>query len=332
MFSVSRRKAIVSGAAAALGAAVVVLVTGILAKHPVFISGAVLTRDRDPAKELPVAGVEVALSGSTVGTVRSDASGLFVIPIPLQWRMRPDVRVTLRFHHPDYQTLILRDIAWNQLCIAHLTPAATGATLAGSAPATRIANVVASYSISTSIVVNIGSAIRTFQIANTGNVPCRGRRPCSPDGKWRAAVGSVTIDAGPDNEFRNARASCIAGPCPFTRIDAKNSDLDSDSRTIRLAAIDWSDTATFLVEAEVYKPVVNNVLRRSYPVIFERALTFTLPAGAEGVSIEAEVNGTAIVFPLGPALHLSWANCQLQINKDQTRVYRCELKPGYRFS
>jgi hypothetical protein len=49
------------------------------------------------------------------------------------------------------------------------------------------------------------------------------------------------------------------------------------------------------------------------------------------VSIEAEVNGTTIVFPLGPALYLSWANCQVAVNQDQTKVYRCELNPGYRF-
>ena len=96
--------------------------------------------------------------------------------------------------------------------------------------------------------------------------------------------------------------------------------------------MNWSDTATFLVEAEVYRSVVNGAIRQSYPVIFDRALTFTLPSGAEGVSIEAELNGSMVVFPLGPEMLLSWANCQLQINKDQTKVYRCELKPGYRFS
>jgi hypothetical protein len=85
------------------------------------------------------------------------------------------------------------------------------------------------------------------------------------------------------------------------------------------------------LEAEVYKTAVSDILRQSYPVIFERALTFTLPASAEGVSIQAELNGTTIVFPLGPALFLSWANCQALVNKDQTKLYRCELKPGFRF-
>ncbi|MEI9974326.1 MAG: hypothetical protein WDO73_21125 [Ignavibacteriota bacterium] len=67
-------------------------------------------------------------------------------------------------------------------------------------------------------------------------------------------------------------------------------------------------------------------------MIFGTALTFTLPVAAEGVSIQAELDKNMIVFPLGPSLILSWADCQLLVNKDQTRVYRCELKPGYRFS
>jgi hypothetical protein len=71
--------------------------------------------------------------------------------------------------------------------------------------------------------------------------------------------------------------------------------------------------------------------RRSYPVVFGQALNFTLPPLAEGVTIEADVNGEGIVFPLGPDLFLSWAQCNSRINRDQTKVYRCELKPGYRF-
>jgi len=50
------------------------------------------------------------------------------------------------------------------------------------------------------------------------------------------------------------------------------------------------------------------------------------------VSIEAELNSESIVFPLGPALILSWANCSnTTTNRDQTTAYRCVLKPGYRF-
>src|SRR5580658_6717083 len=243
--------------------------------------------------------------------------------------MRPGELVTLHFQHPNYQPLNLTGVAWDKLCIARMTPVTQ--TTAPSADI-KIASVVARYSIRTTAVVNVGSAVKTFQVVNTGNVPCKGHRPCSPDGKWRAALGSAVMDAGPGNEFRNVRASCIAGPCPFTKLDAPGLNRSGESRTVRVAVLNWSDTATFLLEAEVYKPVVSDDRRQSYPVIFGRGLSFTLPPGAEGVSIEADLNGSMIVFPIGPAPSLSWADCHLLVNKDETKVYRCELKPGYRFS
>lgn len=194
-----------------------------------------------------------------------------------------------------------------------------------------IAHVVAKYSVSTTTTVNIGSVGQTFQVMNTGNVPCKGHRPCSPEGRWKAAEGSTVLDAGPGNEFRNARASCIAGPCPFTRVDDRSLNRSVDGRMLKVSALNWSDTATFLLEADVYRSAISDSLRQSYPLIFGHAITFTLPAAAEGVSLEAEVNGSRIVFPLGPSLYLTWANCQTLLNKDQTKLYRCELKPGFRF-
>lgn len=314
-----------------LGALIAILLTHFLAKHPLFIRGVVLTSDVDPTKELPVADVEVSVTGSTPSQgVRSDTSGYFSIPIT--WRVPGGLRTTLRFRHPGYQPLDLSNITGDELYIAHMTPTDRVVPPQADGPQVVIDHVVAQYSINTTNTVNVGSAVKTFKVVNTGNVPCKGNRPCSPDGKWKAAIGSAVIDAGPGNEFHNARASCIAGPCPFTRIEDNHLNRSIGSQTLQVSALNWSDTATFLLEAEVFKQVVRDALRQSYPVIFDRALTFTLPAAAEGVSIEAELNRSMIVFPLGPSLFLSWANCQLLVNKDQTRVYRCELKPGYRFA
>jgi hypothetical protein len=74
-------------------------------------------------------------------------------------------------------------------------------------------------------------------------------------------------------------------------------------------------------------------VRLLYPVVFGNALHFTLPPTEEGVTIEADVNGKPMVFPLGPELYLSWATCTARTNAEQekTTVYRCELKPGYSF-
>ena len=151
---------------------------------------------------------------------------------------------------------------------------------------------------------------------------------CSPDGKWKAASETVKLDAGADNTFGNITASCIAGPCPFTRIDS--SGFIHGGRNISVTALNWSDTATFLMEAEVYHTAINSEVRELYPVKFGQTLNFTLPPTQEGVSLEAEVDGAPMVFPLGPNLSLSWATCNVRTGPEQekTTVYRCELKPG----
>jgi hypothetical protein len=104
-------------------------------------------------------------------------------------------------------------------------------------------------------------------------------------------------------------------------------------RTITASAVDWSDTATFLIEAEVFRTAMTSRVRYLYPVLFGPTLNFTLPPTQEGVTIEADVAGTPMVFPLGPELYLSWATCTTRKSTDseQTTVYRCELKPGYKF-
>jgi hypothetical protein len=60
-------------------------------------------------------------------------------------------------------------------------------------------------------------------------------------------------------------------------------------------------------------------------------MNFTLPAGSEGPSIEADLGGMEIVFPLGPALKLSWATCSATPAPDHTTQFRCQLKDGYEF-
>jgi hypothetical protein len=301
-----------------------------LRRRTITITGAVITKNSDPRKELPIAGVAVtATDGLFFAKTASDSSGFF--SVTLRRRIFRGQPVTLRFRQPDYQPLDfpIQDVVSKspgKIYVAALEPV-NRASPAESHPEQVISNLIVRYSMKTATTVNIGSAVRPFQVVNAGNVPCVSRAPCSPDGRWKASVGEITLEAGAGNEFRNARASCIAGPCPFTRIDT--SGLDNDGQTMTVSALNWSDTATFLVEAEVVHPMISDVVRNSYPVVFGNALNFTLPPAAESVSIQAEVNGETIVFPLGPAMILSWADCNARSNPDQTHVYRCELKPGY---
>lgn len=295
---------------------------------PVTLTGAVIRQDADPNKELPLADTDIAVAdGLAMSGTRSDALGYF--RITLFKRVRRGQPVTLQFRHPDYQPLDMHTFVSDKLYIAHLTPIHQETHPDPHRPQTVVLNIKVRYTVSSTSAVNIGSAVKAFQVENKENVPCNGQVPCSPDGKWKAAIESASLDAGAGNEFKNARVSCIAGPCPFTRIEADG--FSRGGRHINVSARNWADTVTFLMEAEVMHQMMSDNVRESYPVIFGQALNFTLPASAEGVSIQAEINGAAIVFPLGPDLFLSWADCSARVNRDQTRVYRCELKPGHHF-
>jgi hypothetical protein len=299
------------------------------------IQGAVIRSDTDPRRELPIGDAVVTASdGQIVSTTQSDASGYFLLT--LKESVFAGKIVNLSFRHENYKPLDLRlqfsfRSAGKRLYVARMEPIPPPIAADSDQPPSEVSNIHIRYTVNSVTEEDIGSAVKTFQIVNRGNVPCKHQAPCSPDGSWKASRGSVTMDAGSGNEFRNVRASCIAGPCPFTRIDT--SAFAHASRTVTVSALDWSDTATFLFEAEVVHSMIGSTVLESYPVIYGQALNFTLPPTAEGVSIEAEINGAPMVFPLGPDLYLSWADCTARTNteSEKSTVYRCELKPRYRF-
>jgi hypothetical protein len=301
---------------------------GIFHRRPLLLRGAVTVRDSDARKELPIADVEViAANDLKTVTAKSDATGFFRITLPIA--LRRGHAITLQFRHPGYVPLDLKEFASDKLYVAHLMPLHREVHVEPNQPQFSVANVRVRYSIKTPAAVNIGSAVKVFQIENKGNVPCKDHGPCSPDGKWKAAIGGASLDAGAGNEFRNARTSCIAGPCPFTRIESDR--FSQGGQIFSVSARGWSDTTTFLLEAEVFHSMASEMVYHLYPVIFGRTLSFTLPPQSEGVSIEADIEGATIIFPLGPDVFLSWADCDATANGDKTRVYRCGLKSGYRF-
>ena len=296
-------------------------------RQPVTLKGAVLREDGDSNRQLPLADVEVIATnalGSAATT--SDAAGFFTLTLPSGLRRRQ--QVVLKFRHSDYQPLDVNDFIGDKIYIARMTPNhqdTTAEVRSGSA----VSNTRIRYSVKATTEADIGTAVKAFQVVNTGNVPCNKRPPCGPGNKWKATLGNLSQDAGEGNEFRNARVSCIAGPCPFTKIEQES--FSPDRRRLNIAILNWSDTVTYLLEAEVIHPMTSDMVRETYPVIFGRTMNFSLPSSAEGPSIEAEVAGDPIVFPLGPDLFLRWADCQMIVDRDQSKNYRCELKPGYQF-
>ncbi len=296
-------------------------------RQPVTLRGSVLRQDVDPNKQLPLADVEItAVNGLGSARSKSDALGFFGLTLPKGLRRRQSV--LLQFRAKGYKPLDWDDFISDKIYVARMIPLHQE-TIAESRNDASVSNTRIRYSVKSTAEANIGSAVRAFQVVNVGNTPCDNHPPCAPGGKWKAMVNSQSIDAGVGNEFRNARVSCIAGPCAFTRVEVETSA--QDRRHFNVSVRNWSDTTTFLFEAEVVHPMTSDLIRETYPVIFGRALNFSLPASAEGPSIEAEVGGEAIVFPLGPDLFLRWADCHMSPDKDQSRNYRCELKQGYQF-
>ena len=309
---------------------VVGIVSWLRHRTPLVLKGAVTVSSGDSRKEVPIADVEVSVSGSgdiALGTAKSDSSGYFAIKLPL--RVRRGHSITLKFRHSDYMPMDQPDYVSDRLYVVHLAPRPRPPVTARTGPETPVANIKVRYSVKNFTVISVGSAVKTFQVENVGNIPCKGQGPCSPDGMWKARIASATLDAGPGNEFRNGRVSCIAGPCPFTRIEQDG--FSHGGQVITVSARNWSDTTTFLMEAEVFHPMASQTVHQSYPVIFGPTLNFTLPADAEGICITADLNRETIIFPIGPSLSLGWASCNARTNSDHTKVYRCELKSGFRF-
>jgi hypothetical protein len=328
---------------------ILVIVSGVFRHKPVTLRGAVIRRDADPHREIPIAYARILVTNrvpttsgksdlseffglipreSMLGETRSDASGFFTITLPKD--VRRGRAITFELMHDDYSDTGINDYVGDKTYILRMQPSRAEAQSRHQGPESTLAHVLVRYSAKATTLANIGSAARTFEVVNKSNQPCDAAGPCSPDHRWKAATGSLSLDAGEGNEFRNARASCIAGPCPFTSLDESN--LTRGGRTISVTARNWSDTTVFLIEAEVVHPMVADTAHDSHPVILGRTMSFTIPAAAQGVSIQAELDGETIVFPLGPALILSWADCSAKADNEKAEVYRCVLKPGYRFN
>lgn len=298
---------------------------------PLFLMGAVIQQNEDTRKQSPIADVVVSAANNLAPeAVKSNASGLF--KLILRKGVRRGQAVTVEFHQPKYKPVELNATVGDNIYVIRMEPLQTGEESdSGTQPAVVVTNIVIRYSTETSADMNVGTGVTTFQVPNTGGIPCNphGNEPCSPDGQWKASVGSASLDAGQGNIYQNARVFCIAGPCPFTKIVADN--FTRGGRNISVSVLNWSDTTTFLFQAEVFQRQVSDIVRESYPVIYGRTFNFSLPASAEGPSLEAELNRTLITFPLRPEPNMSWATCSVIYGSRDSKSYRCELRQGYKF-
>jgi hypothetical protein len=294
----------------------------------VSVEGAVIRQDFDPRARSPIPFMIIAATcGTASEQFKSDSSGFFRVAL---WPKENTGVITLRFVGQGYRPLTVTLPTSTSVFIAQMQPVSTEARIEQTnVQETLIRDVRVRYSMKMFTTMNVGILAKTFVVLDTGDVPCRDRKPCSPDGKWKAEPASASYDAGANNTFRDVRVSCIAGPCPFTNIQSQSSQ---QGRTLNVSALTWFGTATFLVEAEVIHESISDMIRQSYPFIFGGIMSFTLPAAGAGPSVEADLDKTDIVFPLGPDVVLPWADCSVRIDADKSKLYRCELKPGYRFA
>jgi len=251
------------------------------------ITGAVLRQDTELGKQLPIANAQISLVGDLAdGVATSDSSGRFEV------RLRPGVRVgqmaRLRISHPGYRPMDLPEYLLDRLYIIRMVPSDQTADASHAAPIV-LSDIRVRSTTRSEISVNAGSALKTFEVVNTGDVPCDRRGPCSPDGKWKATVGGASLDAGENNSFHNVRVSCIAGPCPFTKIEKDS--FSAGGSHISVTIRNWSDTTTFLLEAEVTHISSGDMILQSFPAIFDRSMSFTLPASAQGPSHRLSASG-----------------------------------------
>lgn len=323
-----RRIALTLAAVILIAIVCAALIIRALRERRTSLDGVTLIQDTDVKRQAPVPGVAItAAIGGRVMQGRSDSGGAFHLVLPREvWR---SATVEFQFRHSGYQPLNVREKLQGQIYVVRMTAIDSDVVVNAPVSQTALKDVRVRYVSKSTTPVNVGSIAKTFEVVNLGNVPCDETAPCSPDGKWKATDGGLTLDAGEGHEFQNLRTSCIAGPCPFTRIDTNQPGRGS--RIIKISVRNWSDTVTFLVEAEVAQTMLTDVIRNAYPAILGQEMSFTLPPTSQGPSIEANTNGTDIVYPLGPELTLSWAVCNLQMGTDRTKLYRCALKPGYRF-
>jgi hypothetical protein len=297
-------------------------------KRVAVITGAIISDNKDPHLQRPISNAKITIGyGADSWKALSEVSGLF--RVPLNPAVSLDETLDVHVEHPDYHPSTMTIAAKDRIYVIRLTPRTVSPPV-DERQTTRISNIRVRYATRSTTTTTIGAAVRTFDVINTGNVECAGHPPCSPDGKWKATVQSFSLDAGEQQkQFRNVRVSCIAGPCPFTHIEQDR--FSRGGRNISVSVRNWSDPVTYVVEAEVAMTMESELIRHTYPVTFGRSMNFTLPSVASGISIEAEVDGSEIVFPLGPELRLSWATCRFEAGTDGAKQFRCELKPGYRF-
>jgi hypothetical protein len=187
------KKAAIWGAAALLAVVVLVLlIRGRLQRRSASVEGAVLMQDTDPRRQLPISGVEVSTAaGETMVQSRSDAAGFFRLKVPLSlWRNETS---GLDFRHPGYRSVHVSQQLGEQIYVVRMAAIASQSAPEPTGAQATLKDVRVRYATKATTPINVGSIAKTFEVANAGDVPCNHAPVCSPNGKWKASLGGLSL-------------------------------------------------------------------------------------------------------------------------------------------
>lgn len=94
---------------------------------------------------------------------------------------------------------------------------------------------------------NLANAAAT---PNREHDDCDGRSPCSPDGKWFAAITTVQVDASTDTELRNPVVSCSGNYCPWLKV--LSTGISADGKHATAQVLTWSGPVVVTLTTEVW--------------------------------------------------------------------------------
>src|ERR1700761_3537671 len=157
----------------------------------ILIEGAVIQHDADPNRQLPISDVLVTASdGTRTATGQTDASGYY--KLVLTKRVLSELPITVTFQHAGYEPGEItiptaRFQTANELHVVALEPIGPPRVqkASTSVPATKppmvVSDIRVRYTVNNRSENNVGSATRTFEVVNKGDIPCEQKSLCSPD-------------------------------------------------------------------------------------------------------------------------------------------------------
>jgi len=139
--------------------------------------GAVTVQDADTRKQLPIANVELRRQSSRSWPRKIRLIRFFQNQAQQERQERQSHQTEIP--PSDYRPLDVDEIATDKIFVVRLITLSKSADNIPGRPAAAVGNIRVRYSMKAMRTVNVGSAVKTFEVENVGNVPCKQQSPCS---------------------------------------------------------------------------------------------------------------------------------------------------------